>query len=58
MEPQNPRTLGVFGFGSFIREEDLVEAFEVYGRIQSATIVLDRKGRSKGYGFVKFFDPV
>ena len=27
-------------------------------RLEGATIVMDRKGRSKGYGFVKFLDPV
>ena len=64
---QIPRTLGVFDLGSSIREKDLLEEFEVFGRLESATIVMDppsclrwvdRKGRSKGYGFVKFLDPV
>ena len=53
-----PRSLGVFGLGPSIREKDLLEEFEVFGRLESATIVMDRKGRSKGYGFFKFLDPV
>ena len=55
---QRPRTLIVFGLGPLIREKDLLEEFEVFGRLEGATIVMDRKGRSKGYGFVKFLDPV
>ena len=54
---QRPRTLGVFDLGSSIREKDLLKEFEVFGRLESATIVMDRKGRSKGYGF-KFLNPV
>ena len=46
---QRPRSLGVFGLGPSIREKDLLEEFEVFGRLESATIVMDRKGRSKGY---------
>ena len=35
-------------------EEDLRALFEVYGKVQSCTLVLDKKsGRSKGFGFVE-----
>jgi RNA recognition motif-containing protein len=36
------------------RDEDLREAFEAYGEVASAKIIMDRiSGRSKGYGFVE-----
>ena len=35
-------------------EEDLRALFVVYGKVQSCTLVLDKKsGRSKGFGFVE-----
>ena len=40
---QRPRTLIVFGLGPLIREKDLLEEFEVFGRLEGATIVMDRK---------------
>jgi len=39
-------------------EEDLRALFEVYGKVQSCTLVLDKKsGRSKGFGFVEMPSP-
>ncbi len=35
-------------------EDDLRKAFEAFGEVESATIVMDREtGRSKGFGFVE-----
>ena len=35
-------------------EDDLRTAFEAFGQVESATIVMDREtGRSKGFGFVE-----
>jgi len=57
-DDKRPRTLGVFGLGPFIREEDLIKEFNVFGGLVGATIVKDHiTGSSKGYGFVKFLDP-
>ncbi len=37
--------------------DDLREAFEVYGAVDSAKVIMDRDtGRSKGYGFVEMAD--
>lgn len=37
-----------------IHDEDLREAFEAYGTVDSATILTDRDtGRSRGFGFVE-----
>ena len=39
-------------------EEDLRVLFEVYGKVQSCTLVLDKKSdRSKGFGFVEMPSP-
>ena len=39
-------------------EEDLRALFEVYGKVQSCTLVLDKKSdRSKGFGFVEMPSP-
>ncbi|MEQ8704984.1 MAG: RNA-binding protein [Phaeodactylibacter sp.] len=36
------------------RESDLLEAFEEFGAVDSAKIIMDRDtGRSKGFGFVE-----
>lgn len=38
-----------------VRDESLRAAFEQYGAIVSATVIMDRaSGRSKGFGFVEF----
>lgn len=38
-------------------DEDLVEAFSVYGEVNRATIVFDRDtGRPRGYGFVEMVE--
>ena len=35
-------------------EEELRTLFEVYGKVQSCSLVIDKKsGRSKGFGFVE-----
>ncbi len=39
-------------------EEELRALFEVYGKVQSCSLVLDKKsGRSKGFGFVEMPSP-
>jgi cold-inducible RNA-binding protein len=38
-----------------VSEEDLRQAFEPFGQIESAVIIKDKvSGRSKGFGFVEF----
>jgi RNA recognition motif-containing protein len=37
-----------------VTDEDLVEAFSVYGKVESATVVKDRiSNQSRGFGFVE-----
>ncbi len=37
-----------------VTDEDLRQAFEVYGQVSSAKIITDRdSGRSRGFGFVE-----
>ena len=58
-EAKQRRCLGVFGLGSSIKEKDLVKAFDGFGTLERVTILKDRRtGRSKGYGFVKYLNPV
>ena len=53
------RCLGVFGLGPYTKERDLEKAFEGFGTLERVTILKDRiTGRSKGYGFVKYLNPV
>ncbi len=41
------------------REEELHELFNEFGVIGTATVIVDpRKGRSRGFGFVEFLDPL
>lgn len=40
-----------------VSEEDLRHAFEEYGQVVSAKIIMDRySGRSKGFGFIEMTD--
>ena len=40
-----------------VTEDDLRQAFEVYGQVASATVIKDEQsGRSKGFGFVEMPD--
>jgi RNA recognition motif-containing protein len=36
-----------------LSEADLKEAFEAYGAVDSARIISDHDGRSKGFGFIE-----
>ncbi len=39
-----------------LSEADLQEAFEAYGAVDSARIITDHDGRSKGFGFIEMAD--
>ncbi len=39
-----------------LSEADLQEAFEAYGAVDSARIITDHDGRSKGFGFIEMPD--
>jgi len=40
-----------------VNEDDLRQAFEAFGRVESAKIIMDTaSGRSKGFGFVEMPD--
>ncbi|XP_041361084.1 polyadenylate-binding protein 4-like [Gigantopelta aegis] len=43
-------------FGDDLSEDELTKMFERFGRITSATIMVDSSGKSKGFGFVQFED--
>src|SRR5210317_84904 len=37
-----------------VRDDELLGAFEQYGEVESARVIMDREsGRSRGFGFVK-----
>ncbi|MBN2829242.1 MAG: RNA-binding protein [Candidatus Cloacimonetes bacterium] len=36
-----------------LSEADMKEAFEAYGAVESARIISDHDGRSKGFGFIE-----
>lgn len=37
-----------------VRDDDLLEAFQPFGAVESANVIMDRQsGRSKGFGFVE-----
>ncbi|MBN1481805.1 RNA-binding protein [candidate division KSB1 bacterium] len=39
-----------------VQEEDLKQAFEAFGKVESASVIKDRyTGESKGFGFVDMF---
>uniref|UniRef100_A0A7S2EZ67 Polyadenylate-binding protein n=1 Tax=Stereomyxa ramosa TaxID=1078864 RepID=A0A7S2EZ67_9EUKA len=38
-------------------DEDLKKDFSAYGKVQSAIIMRDQNGKSRGFGFVNFEDP-
>ncbi len=37
-----------------MEEETLKKAFEIYGTIENIVIIKNKRGKSKGYGFVEF----
>ena len=41
--------------GGYIKERDLMQHFNRYGKIRSVHLVRDGYGFSKGYGFVTFW---
>lgn len=47
--------VGNISFGT--NDDDLRNAFEAYGQVSSASIIMDREtGRSRGFGFVEMPD--
>ncbi len=47
----------VGNLGYDVTESELQAAFEAYGEVESARIIMDRdSGRSKGFGFVEMAD--
>ena len=47
----------VGNFGYDVTDNDLKAAFEAYGEVESARVIMDRDaGRSKGFGFVEMPD--
>jgi RNA recognition motif-containing protein len=48
------KTLYVGNLPWSLTQEELLEAFEPHGQIQSARIIMDKEtGRSRGFGFVE-----
>ncbi|EGG22527.1 Zinc finger protein [Cavenderia fasciculata] len=48
-------TIHVAGFGIRIREDDLKEKFEVYGKVKSCSVLVDPNTKiSRGFGFVTY----
>ncbi|KAI9033361.1 hypothetical protein DFJ74DRAFT_601278 [Hyaloraphidium curvatum] len=48
------RTLFVGRLSYETTEKTLAQAFETYGAIRTVTVVKDKEGKSRGYGFVEF----
>lgn len=44
-------------FGDDFTSEQLDEAFKVFGTIESAVVMVDDKGKGRGFGFVSFMSP-
>jgi RNA recognition motif-containing protein len=40
-----------------IRNNELKELFSQFGDVEEAIVIMERPGRSKGFGFVTFTDP-
>ena len=43
-------------FGEDFTDDQLVETFSVFGKIVSAVVMKDDKGRGRGFGFVSYDD--
>jgi cold-inducible RNA-binding protein len=55
LKKENSMKLYVGNLSYEVSEEDLRQAFEPFGQIESATIIKDKvSGQSKGFGFVEF----
>eukprot|EP00462_Mataza_sp_D1_P015044 CAMPEP_0175162458 /NCGR_PEP_ID=MMETSP0087-20121206/25171_1 /TAXON_ID=136419 /ORGANISM="Unknown Unknown, Strain D1" /LENGTH=334 /DNA_ID=CAMNT_0016450985 /DNA_START=47 /DNA_END=1053 /DNA_ORIENTATION=- len=48
------KTLFVARLSYDVSEDDLKDEFEYYGTITKCRIIVDKKGKSRGYGFVEF----
>ena len=44
-------------FGTSAEPRQLRKAFEEHGKVLKADVILDRDGRSRGFGFVTMGDP-
>lgn len=50
--------LFIFHLPSDYRDVDLMEKFRPFGNVISARVIIQQDGKSKGFGFVSFDDPV
>jgi len=50
---QNKKKLFVASLSFRMRDDDLQEIFSSVGNVVNAKVVIDRDGRSRGYGFVE-----
>jgi hypothetical protein len=56
--PDNDFRLFVGNLGNEVSDEMLLEHFQKYTSTQRAAIIREPSGKSKGYGFVSFSDPL
>lgn len=56
IEEENPRTIFVGGFASSTTQNQIRNLFSEFGAISRIKMVKNRKGGSKGYGFVVFLN--
>ncbi|KAL7280196.1 hypothetical protein ACG7TL_006615 [Trametes sanguinea] len=50
----NEREIYVAGLSKLVTKEDLENLFKTYGTVKDVRMILDDKGRSKGFAFVEF----
>ncbi|KAI9057468.1 RNA-binding protein Prp24 [Trametes sanguinea] len=50
----NEREIYVAGLSKLVTKEDLEDLFKTYGTVKDVRMILDDKGRSKGFAFVEF----
>ncbi|KAI0366626.1 RNA-binding protein Prp24 [Pilatotrama ljubarskyi] len=50
----NEREVYVAGLSKLVTKEDLENLFKTYGTVKDVRMILDDKGRSKGFAFVEF----
>jgi RNA recognition motif-containing protein len=48
--------LFIVGYPLDIQESELIEIFSIHGMLHSISLLTDRTGKAKGYGFVEMMD--